>query len=315
MSTPIVFNGVNYTVPAFGDTGYAQGPGNMSAYWIALASGTVQNTGGSFPLTAQLNFGPNFGVTAVNFTSTTTNPATAGSIRLAKTDTIDWRNNANSANLPLGINGSDQLTFSGIVISTAASTVTSVSGTANQITSTGGTTPVLALANPLITPGSVTITGNLTFSPTTAGIVGTTTNNDTATGNVGEYIEASNAGVVFGGNAVYTDITSISLTAGDWDVTGISQLNRQAATITSTVFIGGVSSTAGNSSAGLVTGISAAQQSLGAGDVTFNSISVTLPRVRFSLAGTTTVYLKGFVDNVTAGTPTFSGGLTARRIR
>lgn len=38
--------------------------------------------------------------------------------------------------------------------------VTSVSGTANQIASTGGTTPVLSITNPLITPGSIQSTGS-----------------------------------------------------------------------------------------------------------------------------------------------------------
>ena len=113
MSTPVTFNGVSYSVPAYQDTGYAQGPGNLSSYLIALASGTLQQSGGVFSLTADVNFGANFGLLSKYFTSTTANPATAGTIRLAKTDTIDWRNNANSANLPLGINGSDQLTFNG----------------------------------------------------------------------------------------------------------------------------------------------------------------------------------------------------------
>ena len=32
MSTPIVFNSVAYSVPAYNDTGYAQGAGNLSSY-------------------------------------------------------------------------------------------------------------------------------------------------------------------------------------------------------------------------------------------------------------------------------------------
>jgi len=133
MATPVNYNGVSYSIPAFGDVGYAQGPGNLSSYLIALAGGP-QATGGLFSLTAPLNFGPNFGLIAVNYTTTTANPATAGQIRLAKTDTIDWRNNANSANLPLGINGSDQLTYNGVVISTAAAGGTVNAGVAGRLT-------------------------------------------------------------------------------------------------------------------------------------------------------------------------------------
>lgn len=133
MATPVTYSGVSYSIPAFGDVGYAQGPGNLSSYLIALASGP-QTTGGLFSLTAPLNFGPNFGLIAVNYTSTTANPATAGSIRLAKTDTIDWRNNANGANLALGINVSDQLTFNGVVLSTPATGGTVSAGVAGRLT-------------------------------------------------------------------------------------------------------------------------------------------------------------------------------------
>jgi hypothetical protein len=98
MPTPVVFNGITYSIPLYNDTGYAQGFGNLSSYLIALAAG------------------PSL------FISTTSNPATAGTIRLAKTDTLDWRNNTNSANLPLGINGSDQLTFNGVVLATGSAT-------------------------------------------------------------------------------------------------------------------------------------------------------------------------------------------------
>jgi hypothetical protein len=133
MATPVVYNGVSYSIPAFGDVGYAQGPGNLSSYLIALSSG-LQQTGGLFSLTAPLNFGPNFGVIAVNYTSTSANPATAGAIRLANADTIDWRNFANSANLALGVNASDQLTFNGSVLSTAAIGGTVSAGVAGRIT-------------------------------------------------------------------------------------------------------------------------------------------------------------------------------------
>jgi hypothetical protein len=89
MATPVVFNGVTYSIPAYGDIGYAQGSGNLSSYLIALA-------GGPFPYTSQ-----------------SPNPASTGTIRLAHLDTINWRNQANSGDLPLGVNASDQLTFNG----------------------------------------------------------------------------------------------------------------------------------------------------------------------------------------------------------
>jgi hypothetical protein len=48
--------------------------------------------------------------------------------------------------------------------SSGSAGVTSVSGTANQITSTGGTTPVLAIANPLTLPGAMTAGGNIAMA-------------------------------------------------------------------------------------------------------------------------------------------------------
>lgn len=38
MSTPVTFAGNQYNVPAYQDTGYAQGTGNLSSYLIALAA-------------------------------------------------------------------------------------------------------------------------------------------------------------------------------------------------------------------------------------------------------------------------------------
>jgi len=56
------------------------------------------------------------GLQATFFQSPTANIAGTGQVRLAKTDSISWRNNANSADLPLTINGSDQLTFNSSVL-------------------------------------------------------------------------------------------------------------------------------------------------------------------------------------------------------
>jgi hypothetical protein len=56
MSTPVSYNGVTYFVPAFNDGGYAQGAGNMSLYWIALAT-ALPTTGGA--LTGPLALGAN----------------------------------------------------------------------------------------------------------------------------------------------------------------------------------------------------------------------------------------------------------------
>lgn len=52
-------------------------------------------------------------VTAPIFSSNTANAASAGIIRLANTDLIDWRNAANSANISLQVDANNALNFSG----------------------------------------------------------------------------------------------------------------------------------------------------------------------------------------------------------
>jgi hypothetical protein len=63
-------------------------------------------------------------------TSLTANPAATGVVRLAKTDAVSFRNNANSADLPIGINASDALTFNGSPIG-AGGGAPFISNTAN----------------------------------------------------------------------------------------------------------------------------------------------------------------------------------------
>ncbi len=86
MATPITFNGSSYNVPAYGDSGWAQGAGNLSAYLIAIAAGTLQTTGGTFTLSAEAYFGATYGLKAAWFKTATATPSTTGVLRLAKTD-------------------------------------------------------------------------------------------------------------------------------------------------------------------------------------------------------------------------------------
>lgn len=192
----------------------------------------------------------------------------------------------------------------------ATGTVTSVSGTANQITSTGGATPVLALASPLTTPGAVTVTGNLSFASTsTQGIKGTTTNDSAAAGNVGEYIIATSAQIsIPGASNAWGDIVSISLTAGDWDVTMQGFANPNGAVVTNEVDVG-IGTVSGNT----------APTTLGV-DWTPNifmiaSVSTGLFFTkRMSLSSTTTVYAK-IKTTYTGSTPVVLSSLFARRMR
>jgi len=104
MSTLVNWNGQQYLVPAYNDTGYAQGNGNLSQYLVAISTGSLQQVGGLFQLTADADFGPNFGLVSSYFKSRSANIASAGVLRLANTDAIKWRNSDNSADVTLAMN-------------------------------------------------------------------------------------------------------------------------------------------------------------------------------------------------------------------
>ena len=139
MSTSVSYNSVTYHVPGYRDTGYAQGSGNLSQYLVALATGSLTLAGGTFNLAAEVDFGSSYGLKALYFKGRTANPASAGQVRLAVTDTIKWRNNANSADLALAVDGSNQLTFNGVVVATGG---LSGSGTANRMAKFTGSATV-----------------------------------------------------------------------------------------------------------------------------------------------------------------------------
>lgn len=130
MSETIAFplpSGPNYTIPDVGDENWGQ---NVTNFLVALPLGVVP-TAGTFTLTGDLSFGSSYGLVAKYLTSLTSNPSQTGFLKLAKTDTLSWRNNANSADLPLAINGSNQLTFNGFTLTPGNGVVNS--GTQYQL--------------------------------------------------------------------------------------------------------------------------------------------------------------------------------------
>lgn len=120
MAVNVTLNGVSYQIPQTGEEAW----GDAVTGWIVSASSNLlQKTGGNFTLSADVNFGATAGPVAIYFKSRTVNIATAGQLRLANADSIQYRNFANSGNLPLAVNSSDQLTFNGVVLSTPTSTI------------------------------------------------------------------------------------------------------------------------------------------------------------------------------------------------
>lgn len=180
--TSVTFNGTSYTIPAVGDASWGL---NVSNYLIALSTGTLQKTGGLFTLTNEANFGATFGLNSVYFKSRTTNPSAAGVLRLGKTDNVSWRNNANGADLALGINGSDALQFNSISLVDLSSSQTltnkSMSGSSNTFTNlpATGLTGLVAPANGGTgvannSASTLTISGSFASTLTVTGVTGVT---------------------------------------------------------------------------------------------------------------------------------------------
>ena len=143
-------------------------------------------------------------------------------------------------------------------------------------------------------------------------IKGTNTNNNAAAGDVGEYIESTIAvgAAVSLTTGVVTNITSISLTAGDWDVSGVVLMDSGATTNVTRV-TGGISST--SATADVTKGYySHIHSGYVPGSGQFRAMPLNTSR--FSLSGTTTIYLLALA-NFTVSTCTAYGTISARRVR
>lgn len=143
-------------------------------------------------------------------------------------------------------------------------------------------------------------------------IVGTTTNDSAAAGDVGEYVSSSVAigSAISLSTGVAANVTSISLSAGDWDVSGAVHFVPTATTSIS-FEAAGVNSTSATFGA-VGTYAQRVQAASVSGSTTGDAY--TIPRTRFSLTGTTTIYLVA-QGNFSASTLKAAGQISARRVR
>jgi hypothetical protein len=180
------------------------------------------------------------------------------------------------------------------------------SPTPSMIISTATGNVGIGTATPLYT-----LDVNGTLRPQ-SGIVGTTTNNSASAGFVGEFISsvAAPSSVTVAPSGTYGNVVQISLTPGDWDVTGVGVLNAAGATYSSESWGVAVSSYSGN----VVTDHVYGYNQLYFSDYSANDQAGPIPVVRFNIASTTIVYLK-VTANYSAGQPLCYGRLSARRVR
>lgn len=154
--------------------------------------------------------------------------------------------------------------------------------------------------------GTLTVTNTSTF---TGGLAGTTAAGNAIAGNLGEYVNTlvTSGAAVTMATTVVTNVTSISLTAGDWDVQG--QVNAAATGATITAWQAGISST----TATMPTDGSEVYSGVTGAGLTITD-SITLPRKRINVSGTTTVYLEA-KGTFSLGSITAYGTINARRVR
>ncbi len=149
---------------------------------------------------------------------------------------------------------------------------------------------------------------------TAAGVAvhGTNTNDSAAAGYVGEYVSSTLTSVtpVSLTNLTIADVTSISLTAGDWDVDGQVSYAFGATTSVTRLRQG-----ASSASATMTNGLDMSVQTTAA-QVPTNAIDANLPipKTRFSLNATTTIYLVAQAE-FTVSTCAAYGTIRARRVR
>ena len=195
----------------------------------------------------------------------------------------------------------------------SSGTVTNLTGTAS-INTNGAHNGTVGATTPN-TGAFTTLSASDTITPNqTKGIVGTTTNNSAQTGSVGEYLisTVSNTTVTLATNTA-ANITSLSLTAGDWDVIGNLQLGT-AATTNLTYWYSTISTTSGALATGSATASNVASPTAAGTVFGENAFTLLSPTVRVSLSATTTVYLVAQAGFTVAGL-TAGGTLRARRIR
>ena len=147
---------------------------------------------------------------------------------------------------------------------------------------------------------------------------GTTTNDDAAAGDVGEYTSAT---VVLGSAVSLTtgsraDITTLSLTAGDWEAGGVVAYSFGSTTNYTSAYAWSHDSASGTPtlSDGKTAAFGVASSPAGLVPGATGVLILPIPIHRYSLASTTTIYL-GTNANFSVSTMSAYGTIWARRVR
>jgi len=311
---------------------------NASA-WVALAPGTsgqVLATGGAAANPAWQTVSGTGTVTSV----ATNNGITGGAITTTGTIGLATIATGNALAYTGGVSGVPVATTPSTLLDVIGSATGDIlyraaggtgwtvlaPGTNGQVLTQGASTPAWAssgtLTNVTISAGAgmgtftgtcnISTTGTCTIVGSGKQLPGTATNDSASSGNVGEYVSSSIpiGSAVSVTNNVAANVTSISLTAGDWDVWG--QVNSS---ITASAQITLTESYVTTTSATRATPPNGGayvfdQQAKTAS----TNVSYPVGMTRLSLSGTTTVYL-GVFSLFNTSTNAYYGFIGARRVR
>lgn len=161
----------------------------------------------------------------------------------------------------------------------------------------------------VMTAGTQTISGTKTFDGQLIG-KGTATNDSPSAGYIGEVFSSEITSFTsFPTSTQWGDLTSFTLTAGDWLIWMTIEAETLGGTITS--LAGGISTTSGNSSSGLNFGVSAGYIPIPTANIDGD---LAIGPLHAQLSGSTTYYLK-FNSTYSSTAPKATGNLKALRIR
>ena len=280
----------------------------ISGITSTSGSGAWAHTGG-FSATGGIN-STNVGATTPGTGAFTTLTSTGGAFNgtvgatTPSTGAFTTLTASTAIGVASGGTGAATLTAHGVLLGEGTSPVvaTAVGTTGQMLIGVTGADP--AFGNTIST---LTATGTITPSSTN-GIVGTTTNDNANAGSIGEFVTAQASGVSLVTSNTPVNVTSISLTAGDWDVQGNIAFTVTAGTLTN--LFSAVSTT----SATLPTFLSGDLAQVGYTQPSLAADTLAAPVQRISIASTTTVYLVASAIWSSA-TATVAGRIRARRVR
>lgn len=272
----ILINGVSYLTAVTQQVTLAQTAASQAMSYATTAQGYANSSSASAVASAASAVVAQNAATAAGTLKIVNNLSDLNSIPIAKVNlALDQVNNTSDAAKPL---------------STAAVTALAAKAPTVNPVFTGNTSVVTVVATGLITPAS------------NIGIKATVAADNAPVGSIGNYVETAVSAATSISAATATNIQTLVLQPGDWDVYGTAELDGTGTIVNCLAGLSLTSATLGG--AGLRCQLN--------GTITNWSVAVPFLRVNVSVA--TTVYLVAFISTVTA-TATTQGKIMARSAR